>query len=89
MEEVIGVRVEGPYVLEIVFSDGKGGLIDLSEQIYGEVFEPLRDPDYFRLAGIEGSTVAWPNGADFSPEFLYDAVQHVSGVLGLQEQERK
>ena len=60
-----------PYVLETVFSDGKRLHLDLEDELYGEVFEPLRDPEYFGLAGIEGGTAAWPNGADFSPEFLY------------------
>jgi hypothetical protein len=36
------------------------------------MFEPLRDPVLFRQAKIdpELETVAWPNGADVSPEFL-------------------
>ncbi len=71
MEEVIKVRVFRPYVLEIEFSDGNQKKVDVWRELNGEVFEPLKDPAYFALAAVEGGTVAWPNGADFAPEFLY------------------
>jgi hypothetical protein len=39
----------------------------------GESFEPLRDPTYFATVKVdpEAATVVWPNGADLSPETLY------------------
>lgn len=39
----------------------------------GEVFEPLKDPAFFRRVRLnpETGTVEWPNGADLAPEFLY------------------
>ena len=71
MEEVVKVKVIRPYVLHIEFSDGKHREVDVEQELTGEVFEPLRDPKVFALAMVEGGTVAWPNGADFAPEFLY------------------
>ncbi len=71
MEEVIRVKVIRPYVLEVQFSDGKCREVDLKDELHGEVFEPLIDPEFFAQATVEGGTVAWPNGADFAPEFLY------------------
>ena len=71
MEEVVSVKVVRPYILEIAFLDGKRREIDLAEELHGAVFHPLKDPEYFKLAVVEGGTVAWPNGADFAPEFLY------------------
>jgi hypothetical protein len=51
------------------FADGAEGEIDLAPFLYGPVFQPLKDPDYF--AGFEiDDTLVWPNGADFAPEFL-------------------
>ena len=71
MEEVLKVKVVRPYILEIDFSDGMRRDVDLSEELHGEVFKPLKDPEFFKLAAVEGGTVGWPNGADFAPEFLY------------------
>lgn len=58
----------------VAFDDGTAGEVDLSYLVdYGGVFEPLRDPDYFRQlrADPEGGTIVWPNGADVAPETLY------------------
>ena len=75
MEMVIvtKVRVIGPYSLEVTFADGTCREVDLEPKIWGVVFEPLRDPAFFAQATVdhELGTVVWPNGADFSPEFLY------------------
>ena len=58
--------------MHVRFNDGAEGQIDLSEALHGPIFEPLRDVEYFRSFSIVGHTLAWPNGADFAPEFLYD-----------------
>lgn len=63
------------YVLRVTFSDGLTREMDLEPELWGEMFEPLRDPALFRQAriGPESGTVEWPNGADLAPEFLYEA----------------
>ena len=59
------------------FNDGAEGEVDLSAEIHGEIFEPLRDMEYFRKFEVsrELGTVVWPNGADFAPEFLRASVK--------------
>ncbi|MBI5503667.1 MAG: DUF2442 domain-containing protein, partial [Deltaproteobacteria bacterium] len=54
--------------------DGTEGEIDLENELWGEVFEPLRDPDQFKSFRLDSElqTIVWPNGADFAPEFLYE-----------------
>lgn len=58
-------------------------------ELYGEVFEPLKDFAYFRTFRVhpELRTVVWPNGADFAPEFLRSALSAAVGTAG-SERER-
>lgn len=72
MDAVVSVRVIRPYVLALVFADGSTGEVDIEPLLFGEIFEPLRDPDRFTQAGIDDvfGAVVWPNGADISPEWL-------------------
>lgn len=61
------------YRLRLTFSDGKVGELDLADELWGEMFEPLKDIELFKSFRIdqELGTVVWPNGADFAPEYLY------------------
>jgi hypothetical protein len=65
------------YKVWILFDDGKAGVIDLSKELWGPVFEPLKELNTFQQVQVdpELETLSWPNGADFSPEFLY---QHIA-----------
>jgi hypothetical protein len=74
LEEARYVR---DYVLWVRFGDGSEGEVDLGAELEGQVFEPLRDPAYFRAFTLhpELRVVTWPNGADFAPEFLYERVR--------------
>ena len=67
-------HVDG-FTLWLRFSDGTEGEINLRDELQGEVFEPLRDPAFFRSFEVALDTVTWPNGADFAPEFLYERVR--------------
>lgn len=69
-----GVRHVGDYKLEVAFNDGTLKRVDLEDELYGEIFEPLRDIEVFKQATIneETNTIEWPNGADFAPEFLHE-----------------
>ena len=62
------------YRLFLRFNNGESGEVDLSNELEGEVFEALRDPDQFATAMQHPimKTVAWTNGADLAPEFLID-----------------
>jgi hypothetical protein len=74
MEYVIAVRYLDGYSLELTFSNGEVGIVDLSDELTGQLFEPLRDLSEFRKVRVEPdlSTIVWPNGADIAPEFLLD-----------------
>jgi hypothetical protein len=73
---VIDVRHVRDHVLWVRFEDGTAGEVDLGDELWGNVFEPLKDVDFFKKACVaEYGTVAWPNGADLAPEFLYRQVR--------------
>ena len=62
------------YNVHVRFEDGTGAVVDLAYLVdYGGVFEPLRDPAYFRQlrADAEAGTIVWPSEADIAPETLY------------------
>jgi len=47
--------------------------VDLEGELWGEVFEPLKDRLLFQSFKIDPDlqTLVWPTGADLAPEFLY------------------
>lgn len=71
---VIEARYVAGHRVWLRFQDGTSGEIDLSGELDGPIFEPLRDPATFARFRIEGHTLAWENGADFAPEFLHERV---------------
>ncbi len=75
--KVIEAKYVKGYVIHIRFSDGTKGDVDLIHELYGEVFEPLKDIATFKDFRIhpEFHTLCWSNGADFAPEFLYEKVK--------------
>ena len=79
---VVSVRHLGGHRLAVSFTDGTEREVDLSGELEGEVFEPLRDEAAFAQAYVdpETRTVAWPNGADFAPEFLQAIGREVAPV---------
>jgi Protein of unknown function (DUF2442) len=58
------------YKIWLRLNDGTMGEINLSNELEGEVFEPLKSLEYFQNFEIRGHTLSWENGADFAPEFL-------------------
>jgi hypothetical protein len=74
---ITSARYIRDFTILIRFHDGVGGEVDLKRQLYGEIFEPLKDLSYFRQFRLDPElhTIVWPNGADFAPEFLYHHAQ--------------
>jgi len=79
---VVSVETLDGFRLRLVFEDGTRGEIDLIDELWGPVFEPLKDRTLFTQVSVdhECGTIVWPNGADFAPEWLYEVVttQHAS-----------
>ncbi len=64
----------GDYKIGVTFDDGREGVIDLEDELWGDVFEPLKEPEIFQRFRVdtELDTIVWPTGADLAPEFLYE-----------------
>jgi hypothetical protein len=79
---VLRVTYLGGYQLRLEFSDGAVKDVDLKHELYGQVFEPLKDVEFFRQVAVNSdtNTIEWPNGADFAPEFLYKIGAEVVGI---------
>jgi hypothetical protein len=77
LPRVIDARYVGERTIWLRFTDGAEGEVDLSSELYGEIFEPLQTDEYFRNFKLDPDlrTLVWPNGADFAPEFLRAALR--------------
>ena len=61
------------YKLLLTFEDGVVKLVDMEPYLDGQIFEPLKDIDYFKTVSVNPDidTTVWDNDADVSPDFLY------------------
>ena len=62
------------FVLRLGFDDGMTREVNLEDDLWGPVFEPLRqDPELFRQVRVDAElgTIVWPNGADMDPDVLH------------------
>ncbi len=89
LPRITHVRPGSGYQLELTFTDGVCGVVDLTDWIAGKggVFEALEDPGFFRRVSVnqELGTIHWPNDVDFCPDVLYAAVtgRPVTGTTGV------
>lgn len=81
--DVIHVEVAGPLTLFARFDDGVEGTVKFAASYLRNVFEVLKDPDYFAQVGIIHGAVSWPNEMpDLAPDVMYDAIKaHGEWVL--------
>ena len=72
------------YKLELLFNNKKKKVVDFKKWIEkgGFYISPLKDKEYFRKVKLDqfGYGICWPNGADFSPDVLYE--NGIEEILG-------
>lgn len=86
MENTVLIKISeavyiADYKIELCFTDGLKGIVDLKDEIWGEVFEPLKDVSYFKNFVKDKWTITWECGADFAPEFLYELTVKQNNLL--------
>ena len=71
------VKPRDGYRIFVAFNNGVEGEVNLVDELWGEMFEPLKDPTLFRTARHDDAsgTVVWSNGADLAPEYLLQLLQ--------------
>ena len=75
--QVVEARYLGDYKVYLEFNDGRRGVVDLADELYGEEMTPLRDRERFSQVYLDKglATLAWLDGQDFAPEFLYERLK--------------
>ena len=72
LNRVVRVTPLPKHRLRVEFDDGVVGTIDLTGELTGPVFEPLRDEALFRMVTIDAyGAVCWPSGPDLAPDAMY------------------
>jgi len=74
---ISGFSLHSDFRLQVMFNDGKEGIVDLNDLIHGQhpgVYAPLADPAFFVQARLELGTITWPNGVDLDPDWLHDEI---------------
>lgn len=74
MHIVKDVQYIKDYKLAVTFENNKTKVVDLENHLNKGVFKPLKDVSYFKTVKLDQDldTIVWDNGADISPDFLYE-----------------
>lgn len=77
---VISVVAKNDYTLDIQFSNGESGLLDMKPYLNFGVFNRIKDDMAFEKVSVVFDTIEWEAGVDLDPEFVYakcSGVRHV------------
>ena len=60
------------YLLDISFSNGESGVLDMKPYLDFGVFNRIKDYRSFEKVAVAFDTIEWESGVDLDPEFVYD-----------------
>lgn len=72
---VVSVTPQADYVLDITFSNGEKGALDMKPYLDFGIFSRLKDCRAFEQVKVAFDTIEWESGADLDPEFVYTKCQ--------------
>ncbi|MBX3502557.1 MAG: DUF2442 domain-containing protein [Alphaproteobacteria bacterium] len=75
LPKVVEVSAMPERRLNVRFSDGVAGIVEIDQRSLYGVFAPLSDPDFFAQAYVDHGAVTWPNGADLAPDAMHHALR--------------
>jgi len=74
LHDVVSATLVRDYRIELVFDDGKRGVVDFSQYLdRGGIFARLKDLEFFRSFTVdrELGVITWGGEIDIAPETLY------------------
>lgn len=83
MIKLASVEVRDALTIRLTFTDGRSGIWDAAPMLHSvetPLTVPLRTPEAFARAFIEGGALAWPNGLEIAPWTLHEEMDAV-GLL--------
>lgn len=66
------------YLLDISFSNGESGVLDMKPYLDFGVFSRIKECRAFQKVTVAFDTIEWESGVDLDPEFVYDKCKKVS-----------
>jgi hypothetical protein len=78
--EIRNARHVGNYRFWLEFTDGRAGIVDFSDDLWGEDLAPLQNPDTFAELRLDDAlaTLTWEaGGIDISPTYLYSKLERL------------
>lgn len=74
MHFVKQVKYISEYKLFITFENNLRKIVNLEGHLEKGIFKPLKNLSYFKTVRVDQDldTIVWDNGADISPDFLYE-----------------
>jgi hypothetical protein len=83
LPRITAVEPLNSFRLRLTFTDGLIREVDLSDDLWGPMAEPLQAPGYFRQVRVdpELGTVVWPNGYDLDPDVLHGDFEPASRLV--------
>jgi hypothetical protein len=70
--DVVKVKAQLGYLLELEFENGEHRLYDMSSIMDKKPFSRLKETKLFFAARVDYGTVVWPGNIDIDPETLYE-----------------
>jgi hypothetical protein len=72
---VTAVVPRNDYLLDITFSNGECGVLDMKPYLDFGVFNRIKNSESFEKVTVAFDTIEWESGADLDPEFVYAKCQ--------------
>ena len=73
--DVVDVKPLDGLGLFVQFADGLTGEVRIRPEHLTGVFEPLKNPVFFKQVYLDHGAVAWPGQIDLAPDAMYQEIK--------------